>query len=449
MSVEEVELSLPKLHSKQQQIVRTKNKPKFSVICCGTKFGKTLALSVKAADMLFKSDYPIQILWAAPYFSNAKVGFKYVKQLLPNELISVNNTSLVITLKHNQAAIYFKGTNHDPEAVEGEMYHHVICDEASKMKPQCIVSIRTTTTATRAKIDIVSTPRGKNWFYEYFKRGQDLLETDYASYTYGTSANPFIDKSEIEIAQRQLPDRLFRQYYLAEFVDETDIFPGYQQCIRGKRLKFMSKDRQFWYRDDIEELEVVIGVDWAKVSDYTVFIAIDISSGAIVSFMRFQGLRYTTAVDYLRVFSSKFKKVEMIYHDKTGVGQGIDDILEETTLPYEGVTFTNPRKAEWVNNLIIGIERGFIGLPNWAEMIDEFEAYEVKVSSIGLMKYEAAEGFHDDIISAILLAWQGYLEYSNTDLEVKVLEGLQENRVKELDVEAIESEIEQFEALTV
>ena len=51
---------------------------------------------------------------------------------------------------------------------------------------------------------------------------------------FGTSYdNPFIDVSEIEDARRSLPDHIFRQEYLAEFLDDgSSVFRNINECIK-------------------------------------------------------------------------------------------------------------------------------------------------------------------------------------------------------------------------
>jgi predicted phage terminase large subunit-like protein len=64
----------------------------------------------------------------------------------------------------------------------------------------------------------ISTPNGMNYFYELFRRGGDPTFPDWASFHMPTSANPHIDPAEVEQKRRELPDLVFRQEYLAEFV---------------------------------------------------------------------------------------------------------------------------------------------------------------------------------------------------------------------------------------
>lgn len=438
-----VELILPPLHPKQK-ILADFRKEKYTVICAGSKFGKTLGESIKIAHLLFMADTPIQVLWGAPYYSNAKVAFKYMKRLIHPDLRDDNKSDLVINFKHNGAMIAYKGLNHDPEAAEGEAYHHVVLDEVSKMKADCLPSVRTTTTQTKANIDLISTPRGRNHFHDAFLKGMDPNNPDYISFTFPTSDNPNVDPKEIEIARRELSAAHFQQYFLAQFVDNSEIFTGYQQCIMDQDpLVFRSKEKQMWVSPDCAEKNVVIGVDWAKAQDYSVFIAVayEETRPRVVGFARFRHLRYTEAVALLGAFSRRFLDTTIVFHDKTGVGQALDDLMVSTRLAHEGKTFTNRLKAAWVNDLTIAIEQQKIWLPNWQEMRTEFEGFEVTVTAAGSYKYEASTG-HDDIICALLLAWQATLEFATIDLEVKELEQL--GQIEETAPELPEVDLGEF-----
>jgi hypothetical protein len=149
---------------------------------------------------------------------------------------------------------------------------------------------------------------------------------------------------------------------------------------------------------------------------------------------------------YLQVFAKKFKETTAVYHDRTGVGEALDDMMANTGLPYEGITFTNKSKSEMVNNLMIAVEQQFVEFPRWQELLDEMENFEVKVSHVGTMRFEAANGKHDDIIAAFMLAWSAVSDYSSQDYEVRSIETLDEKEVEEVDEEGLLSEIEQFEA---
>ena len=73
-----------------------------------------------------------------------------------------------------------------------------------------------------------------------------------------------------------------------------------------------------------------------------------------------------------------FKSVEIILHDKTGVGVALDDMLYETELPFKGITFTNHNKNKFVTNLCLSTEAKAIEIPYISQLDDEMKSFEVK-----------------------------------------------------------------------
>lgn len=434
-----IKIETPNSHSQKQRLIM--NALRFKGlnemwVNCGTKFGKSVAA---AAAMISAAPLKPDTLWrwVAPIHAQAGIGYDYCKRFLPGEPYVRSNYSkmnLVIPFsKTIETKIEFWHGQY-PESLEGAAVHGYILDEASKMKEQVYNSAKTTTTLTRGPIVSISTPRGKNWFY---KKCMDArLEMEKAAregrlptkffVKARTIDNPFVDIASIKDAKETLPHRLFRQYYLAEFVDDGNVFLGFRECMTGELLDYLPKNIQTWLHKDAQKSEVILGVDWAKTTDYTVFIAMTYEGlvPKIVGFSRFQGVNYLNAVKELVKFSRQFKEVSCGYHDKTGIGTVIEDLLEQTDLPLEGMTFTNASKSSMVNNLIVGFEKSGIELPRWPELEKELDNYEVKVNDLGTMRYSAPSGFHDDIVSAIMLAYASAKELSINSDDVKLLEDL-------------------------
>lgn len=387
----------------------------------------TMGYSVKMIAMAMTCEFKHrQYAWLAPTYPAAKIAMKYFQRLLPEQLYTLNKQDLSITIKHNQNVIYFKGVNKDPEnTIEGEAYHHIVMDEASKMVEQAVASARTTTTQTKGRIDIISTPRGKNWFFDYWKKGQDPDQKNYISFQYPTHMNPFIDPEEIALAKEQLPERLFEQYYLAKFLDSGEIFLGLEKCIYGD-LIFQDGRMSTWFAEGHEKANVVVGVDWAKREDYTVFMAMDYTEETprVVGFKRFQFISYIHAVEMLRKFCAKFEECVQVKHDKTGVGEAIEDMLAQTDLPFIGVSLQNTVKTRYVNELMLTFEKEEILIPNWKVLIDELGAYEVDITISGNFRYSAPIGGHDDTVIALMLANAASAEYHGREINVKFLEDL-------------------------
>ena len=75
----------------------------------------------------------------------------------------------------------------------------------------------------------IGTPKGKDALFELFLKGQKN-EDDFASFSFKTLDNPYIDPKEVEKARGELPGRYFRQEYEASFEDFTGlIYPEFNE----------------------------------------------------------------------------------------------------------------------------------------------------------------------------------------------------------------------------
>jgi phage FluMu gp28-like protein len=195
------------------------------------------------------------------------------------------------------------------------------------------------------------------------------------------------------------------------------VFTGFRDCIYTEHIDVFGDFVQ-WAHPEAAGSQVVIGADWAKTVDYTVFIAVDVATRKVVGFMRFHKRPYTEAIKNLVRFTKNFKEVLCIYHDKTGVGMAIDDQLAYTALPFTGVTFSNSSKSQMVTNLMTAFEQKQIFIPLWQTLLSEIESFEVTAGAMGVMHYAAAQGGHDDTIAALMLANAALGYYGNISLEV-------------------------------
>lgn len=422
---QEIQIIPPTPHSKLQNAIYNIFKNPYlreAYICCGTKFGKTLSASV-ASSSIFIEKPRSKWRWVAPIYSQAEIAMNdYFPWLLPPEPHRKKNAAkLTYELPSIGSSMEFWHAQ-NPSSLEGAGIDGYVFDEAAKMKAEVRSSARTTLTRTKGPSLYISYPQGKNWFYTQcmeakeemlwaIKNGKPL---ERVFLTAPTRANSFIDAKTIEDAKKELPLRLFLQFYEAEFIDDATVFSGYQNCLFGENIYLDSTDRRWFLKTDNP---VVIGADWAKTVDYTVFIAIDIVTRQIVGFQRFHKTKYTEAIRKLILFSRKFKDVMVVFHDKTGLGSVIDDQMSYTELPYEGVVFTNQTKSTMVTQLITGIEQKQIFIPRIKSIADELESYEVQTSKVGNLIYSAVEGKHDDIVSAFMLAYAALIQYGDNDID--------------------------------
>jgi hypothetical protein len=110
------------------------------------------------------------------------------------------------------------------DSVRGRKYKRVVVDEAAMVRDlqdayQAV--IRPTLTDYEGDAWFPSTPKGMGFYKQLFDLGQDESEAEWASWQIPTSENPHMPAAEIEAAKNELPERIFAQEYLAQFLDDS------------------------------------------------------------------------------------------------------------------------------------------------------------------------------------------------------------------------------------
>jgi hypothetical protein len=111
----------------------------------------------------------------------------------------------------------------NPKQLIGEGVDLTLLVEAARMKLRTWQeSIRPTLADRQGRAIFSSTPRGYNWFEEFWRRGQPENRDkfpDWRSWKFPSSVNPLITAEEIDEARRTLPRPIFEQEWLAEFTN--------------------------------------------------------------------------------------------------------------------------------------------------------------------------------------------------------------------------------------
>jgi phage FluMu gp28-like protein len=241
----------------------------------------------------------------------------------------------------------------------------------------------------------IGTPKGRNWFHRWFKRGQSTDYPEVASFQAPTYQNPHIADSEIDSARDDMPDRVFEQEYLAKFVDDAS---GVFRNIREQNVET--------YTLPVSAAESTgpysIGVDFARVEDWTVTIVLD-DAGQIVGFDRLQDTTWTRIQQTVERFADTYTP-NAIALDATRDNKIVQD-LEDEGYFVDPVRFSPGTKRTVIENLITELEAGRIIIPESAtELLNELDVYESRTSDRGQVRYTAPSGFHDDCVDALALA---------------------------------------------
>lgn len=369
------------------------SKKRFRILAAGRRFGKTQAACHEAIQRAIIQ--PGAVIWiVAPVFSQSMLSWRMIRQFLPATLVQdYHLTEKFIELK-NGSTLWFKSGDH-PDNLRGEGLDLVVIDEAGMIKRELWEeSLRPSLADKQGQAILISTPKAHNWFYELWTRGRDPQYSDYESWRFPTSDNPYVLPEEIAEAKRTLPELVFRQEFLAEFLEDMgSVFRGIQKCIHGGLTEPVAGENY------------VMGVDLAKYQDFTVLTVLN-SKGIVVGFDRFNKLDYAFQKLRITTLAQKYNNARIIM-DSTGVGDPIFEDLQRSGLNIEGFRFTNDSKKRIIEGLSIAIEQGRISFPDIPELIHELRIFGYNVTASGNVTYAAPGSYHDDTVISLALAVHG------------------------------------------
>lgn len=366
---------------------------RFRTVCCGRRWGKTRFAAAELLDIA--GERGGLYAWIAPTYYIAERGIKALK-LIGGEAIEFKGQNPVkgfFTGQGGPVEIHFLSAD-SPDTILGEGYDGAIVDEAARLlKEVWDLNIRPALADKLGWAILISTPRARNWFYDFHTRGRDPEEKLYRSYTFSSRDNPYFPAEEWEEAKRTTPEDIFRQEYEAEFLmDSAGVFRGVAACTTLAPPHITG--------------DVVIGCDLAKHTDFTVLIAMDRKSGHAIELSRFNKLNWPIQKERITDFVGRYRG--LLIMDATGVGDPIYDELALLLPRIVPVKLNNANKANLIQKLSVAIEQQEIRWPSsWTILTTELERYEYEMSEKGLVTYNAPSGYHDDTVIALALANSG------------------------------------------
>ena len=378
-------------HAGQREIHGDRDR-RFRVVCCGRRFGKTLLAGAELLDIggLYGGLYA----WVAPTYYIAERGEDALRKI-GGRFVRFAGTNPVRATFEGQGGpveIRFLSADH-PDMILGDGFDGVVVDEAARIDGEVWQRyIRPALADKQGWGLLTSTPRGRNWFFDLHTRGKGD-DPQFKSYTRPSWTNPFVPAEEWEEARRTTPADLYRQEYEAEFLeDSAGVFRNIEACLLVD--------------EPLRVGDVVIGVDLAKHTDWTVCIAMDRRTGHCLEILRFNQLDWPIVKERVVAFARRWGG-DMIL-DATGPGDPVYDDLRRMYGRIEGFKFTNASKVELIQRLCVAIENREIAWPRaWETLTDELKRYEYKIGKTGTLTYSAPSGYHDDCVIALALANRG------------------------------------------
>lgn len=377
-----MQIVIPELHVNQQEIIDSP--ARFRVVMCGRRFGKS---ELAQLEIIFEAIKGNAVAYITPTYQLAKTFFNKLIKTIPFEN---NKSDLIINFPNDGSVMFFTGERLDN--LRGRKFHLVVIDEASfipNLEDGWLNSIRPTLTDYKGRALFLSTPKGKNYFYNLFMKSG---ENDWQGFKFTTYDNPYIDKGEIDDARRQLPEAVFEQEYMANPM-ENAANPFGSSHIFGCIQPLSTNPAKYY------------GIDLAKSVDWTCIVGLD-EYGNVSHFDRFQKDWKQTKEHILTL-----DKNRPIIIDSTGVGDAITEDLQKHFNAMHGFKYTSSSKQQLMELLASTIHKREVGFPD-GHIRQELDLFEYQYTSTGV-RYNAPDGFHDDCVNALALAVKCRNEHRN------------------------------------
>ena len=380
---------------------------RFRIVVCGRRAGKSYAgVNELAAYSWENTEYPSW--WVAPTYGQAEKGFTVCLQKFESAIRSKTQAQgrMTITWASGGKSVFQSAERY--ENLRGEGVGLMVLDEAAFMARAAWEQVlRPMLSDTGGRALFTTTPKGKNWVFGLFQRGEDPSQPDYASFKVPTATSIYVPDSEVEEARNTLPADVFAQEYLADFLDEAaGVFHGIAACVHGELYE--PKPESSGHAPH----RYAIGVDLAKHSDFTVIIVADLDAtwdGQVVphvcGFTRMNTLDWNLQMDMIAQQSALYGGAPVLL-DSTGIGDPIHDFLRAKGVPVFPYLLVGQRKVQLIQNLSVTIQTRGVSFPDVPVLLNELASYQYTISPSGGFTYSAPEGEHDDtVISLALAVW--------------------------------------------
>lgn len=370
------------------------NPAKTKVLSMGRRWGKTVlggSLSLGCAAMGAK------VAWVVPTYKNGRALWRWAERtvapLRKSRQVEVNRADRMIDFPSVDGFLGIYSAD-NPTSILGEAFHIVVMDEAARIDESVWTeTIMPTLADYDGRAILISTPKGKNWFWREWQRGQEG-RADIKSWQAPTAHNPSLNiKRAAELARDRVSERTYQQEWLAQFVDDGSIFRNVQACATAQE------------QPRIDGHTYVMGCDWGKYNDYTVLTVIDATTHSVVAIDRFNQIDYHLQLGRVKVLADRYQP-DTIVAEKNAMGDPIiEQLYYEHDLPVQPFTTTNTTKAKIIDALSLAFEKRSLAILDHPVLIGELQAYEATRLPGGLLRYSAPDGMHDDCVISLALAW--------------------------------------------
>lgn len=377
-----------KPHEKQKIIHDSINNEhyKYYVLNIGRQFGKS-KLGINQLlywSINFKGS---NIAWVTPIYKQGKKVFDEIKKSTQSSGLFSYDASELTIKGFGSTISFFSGER--PDNIRGNTFDFLIIDEFAFTRENLWDEVLSATVLVKGKkVIFISTPKGKNHFYRLSL--QHNYDDRYKYFHFTSYDSPFINHLDLEERKRSLPAHIFRQEYLAEFLDNgSGLFINIRDVIS----------------EPSKETKLFGGLDIGRADDYTVLTVVD-DNNKMVYCERWRQDEWTRIIEKV---AFKIKQYNCkTYVEVNNQGDVFYEMLKQKVgnLIHPFVT-TSKTKPIMIEDLAVLFEQKDISILDLPWLVDELESFTyIYNPNTRNVQYSAPQGIHDDGVISLALAAQ-------------------------------------------
>lgn len=216
-------------------------KKRFKVIAAGRRTGKSNLIIKKLLAKALQAPEGSAVLYVAPTLGQARqIAWEALLSLGQQFVKAANVNNLDITLMTGRK-IHIRSAE-NPDSLRGLKLFYAALDEAAFMKDEGIWTkiIRPALADLRGEADFISSPDGRNWFFDLYEYARTSGDPDWEAFHFTTLDNPTIPKEEIEQAKKTLSSLVFAQEFMASFATSGQTIFKEDWIKKGKEPQYGS-----------------------------------------------------------------------------------------------------------------------------------------------------------------------------------------------------------------
>ena len=373
--------------------------------------GKTYAAAALIDELLSQPPDEFgapHIAVLGPTYQKARLSVeKYLEFVLPafgREFAQTNLSEHRLWIPSTGARLNWLSAD-DPKSVVGFTFSDAITDESQDIPDLVMGKFSPTLGIRSGRLWNFGTPDitpDQTWFKSNYIRGQDPEFDDNFSATVEAYESEFWTPERILNERMTLSDREFKMLMLGQWTDEEgQVFTGYTKALLPGEQDPMPAPEPF--------VRYVIGLDLAIVDDFTVVMVGEQNTGIARAMYRWSNTDPFEAYERIEEIANRWNQAT-IFGDESGIGKPMLAELRKRLGParVHGITITHVNKMELIGALNADMEHRRIMFPAWHALVRELKAYLYHATPSGRLTAEAAAGYHDDAVMALVMLNQGF-----------------------------------------